>query len=422
MSVQDGRLWNQLEAWIANATHYRRALLGIFIVALALRAIVAIAHPFYLPDSVDYSALAKAIVGGRAYEVHGMLAQRLPGYPIFIAAFYYVFGFHHLPVLLAQAGLGALTVVFTAMLGRCVSPVVGLLAGALAAIDPLGIGFAASLLSEPLFTCVFILSLILLRRLMENPSPPWLWICFAVLWAIAVYVRAEVSLCLFPLLAWAVYVAPKGIQRRKSIKGSMVTLLVVLVCLMPWWMRNYGLFHQDFFRFSTLQGISLYEAVYSGATGGPRQSDLVIPPSIRHLNESQRDLAWTHLAFMEMIHHPWRIIRLAFVKIARTWSPWLHAKGYANPAINVVLTLWYVPMFILAIMGLWRYPIRTPLFGILLVPIVYSTCMHAVFIGSVRYRVPVMPLVVILAAIGVAQWAARRSAASTTVPPRGGGT
>lgn len=421
MRIQDRRIWDRLETWSANAAHYFRALIVIFIVGLVLRVIVTIAHPFYLPDSVDYSALAKAIAGGQAYKVHGMLAQRLPGYPIFMAGFYYVFGFHHLPILLAQAGLGALTAVFTAMLGRCVSPAVGLLAGAMAALDPLGIGFAASLLSEQLFTCVLILSLIILLRLMENPSPWWLWICFAVLWAIAVYVRAEVSLCLFPLLAWAVFVAHQGIERRKRIKGSLITILVVFMCLLPWWIRNYGIFHQDFFRFSTLQGISLYEAVYSGATGGPRQSDLVVPPSIKRLNESRRDLAWTHLAFADIFHHPRRIIRLAFVKIARTWSPWLHARGYANPVINLVLTLWYVPLFILAIMGLFRYPIKTPLFGILLVPIVYFTCMHAVFIGSVRYRVPVIPLVVVLAAMGVAQWAAWSSAANTAIPPRGGG-
>ena len=397
-----GSIWKRFDLWAANTSRYRRAVAGIFLLALAVRVVAAIVHPYYLPDSADYSALAKAIATGHAYEIHGQFARRMPGYPVFIAGFYLIFGFHHLPILLAQAVFSALTTTFSAMLGRCVSPATGLLAAVLTALDPLGIGFSASLLTEPLFTCVFILSLYVLLQAMQRPDKWWIWLSFAVLWTIGLYVRAEVSLCLFPLLAWCVCLRHRREDRKRFVAGGVLTLLVCFLCLLPWWVRNNHLFHQDFFRFTTMQGISLYESVYSGATGGPRQSDLVIPPSIQRLNESQRDLAWTHRAFTDMARHPTRVIRLAFVKIARTWSPWLHARGYTNMWLNAALTLWYSPLFILAIIGICRYPVRSPLFGVLLVPIVYFTLMHAVFLGSVRYRVPVMPLVVVFAAIGMA--------------------
>ena len=408
------RIWNHVDSWAADAAHFRRAVVGIFIFALAVRVVTAIAHPYYLPDSADYSALAKAIATGHRYEVHGQFARRMPGYPVFMAGFYALFGFQHLPILLAQAVFSALTTSFTSLFGRYVSPATGLLSGALAAVDPLGIGFSASLLTEPLFTFVFVVSLYVFFKVMRNPNRWGLWISFAVLWAIGVYIRAEVSLCLFPLLLWGVLVAQRRSDRKSRAVGGILTMLLVGVCLLPWWMRNDGLFHQDFFRFTTMQGISLYESVYSGATGGPRQSDLVIPPSIQRLNESQRDLAWTHRAFKDIFRHPARVLRLAFVKIARTWSPWLHARGYANVWLNIVLTLWYTPLFILAIIGLCRYPTWSPLFGVLLVPIVYFTLMHAVFIGSVRYRVPVMPLVVVFTAIGMAP-AIRRKQDSASV-------
>ena len=318
-----GLIWKRFDLWAADATHYRRAVAGIFLLALAIRVVAAIVHPYYLPDSADYSALARTIVAGHAYEVHGQLARRMPGYPVFMAGFYALFGIRHLPILLAQAVISALTTLFAALLGRCVSPATGLLSGALTALDPLGIGFSASLLTEPLFTCLFILSLYLLLQAMRRPERGGIWLSFAVLWAIGVYIRAEVSLCLFPLLLWCVWVIPGRKARIKSVMGGILTLAVVFLCLLPWWVRNDQLFHQDFFRFTTMQGISLYESVYSGATGGPRQSDLVIPPSIERLNESQRDLAWTHRAIADMARHPGRVIRLAFVKIARTWSPWL---------------------------------------------------------------------------------------------------
>lgn len=396
------RIWNRLDSWAENGVHFRRAVLWIFLVALILRVVTALVHPYYLPDSADYSALAKAIATGHRYEVHGQFARRMPGYPVFMAGFYALFGFHHLPILLAQAVFSALTTSFSALFGRYVSPATGLLAGALAAVDPLGIGFSASLLTEPLFTFVFMVSLYLFFKIMRHRNRWGLWISFAVLWAIGVYIRAEVSLCLFPLLLWGVLVASQGVDRKISVIGSILTILLVGVCLLPWWIRNDRLFHQDFFRFTTMQGISLYESVYSGATGGPRQSDLIIPPSIQRLNESQRDLAWTHRAFTDIFNHPSRVVRLAFVKIARTWSPWLHARGYTDVWLNIVLTLWYTPLFVLAIIGLFRYPIGSPLFGVLMVPIVYFTLMHAVFLGSVRYRVPVMPLVVVFTAMGMA--------------------
>ena len=402
MLTRYNSLWDRIDSWAADPMHFRRAVAGIFLFALIVRIIAALVHPYYLPDSADYSALAKAIVAGHHYEIHGQFARRMPGYPIFLAGFYALFGFRHLPVLLAQAVFSALTTSFTSLFGRYVSPATGLLAGALAAVDPLGIGFSASLLTEPLFTFVFVLSLFLFFKIMWNPNRWGLWISFAILWAIGIYIRAEVSLCLFPLLLWGVVVARQSADRKNCVLGSILTVLLVGVCLLPWWMRNDRLFHQDFFRFTTMQGISLYESVYSGATGGPRQSDLVIPPSIRRLNESQRDLAWTHRAFTDMVKHPVRVVKLAFVKIARTWSPWLHARGYANIWLNIALTLWYGPLFILAIIGLFRYPLRSPLFGVLMVPIVYFTLMHAVFLGSVRYRVPVMPLVVVFAAMGMA--------------------
>ena len=402
MLTRYNSLWDRIDSWAADPMHFRRAVAGIFLFALIVRIIAALVHPYYLPDSADYSALAKAVVAGHRYEIHGQLARRMPGYPIFLAGFYALFGFRHLPVLLAQGVFSALTTSFTSLFGRYVSPATGLLAGALAAVDPLGIGFSASLLTEPLFTCIFVVSLFLFFKILQNPNRWGLWISFAFLWAIGIYIRAETSLCLFPLLLWGVVVARQSADRKNCVLGSILTVLLVGVCLLPWWMRNDRLFHQDFFRFTTMQGISLYESVYSGATGGPRQSDLVIPPSIRRLNESQRDLAWTHRAFTDMVKHPVRVVKLAFVKIARTWSPWLHARGYANIWLNIALTLWYGPLFILAIIGLFRYPLRSPLFGVLMVPIVYFTLMHAVFLGSVRYRVPVMPLVVVFAAMGMA--------------------
>ncbi|MGC9259610.1 MAG: ArnT family glycosyltransferase [Phycisphaerae bacterium] len=387
----------------ASPLKYVRWLMALIVTAFAIRLAVGLVHPLTLPDSVDYLHLARRIDRGQSYIVTGMYAKRLPGYPIFLALILAADGGRLVGIIIAQAVLGAVTVYLTWSIARRISDPAALFAAALVAFDPLLIGFAASYLSETLFTMLFLWSLLIFLQLCQHDSSLWRWLYFSLLFAAAIYVRAEISLGIFPLLAFYL-----GWGRLRPILARLARVLfsvaVVFLCLLPWWVRNWELFHADFFRFSTLQGISLYESVYHGATGGPRQSDIVRPPAFMRLSESRRDLVWTHRAFTCITQHPWRIIRLAFIKIGRTWSPWLHAKGFRKQWINAILTLWYSSEFILSLIGLgWLIRRRQSihLLGVLLIPIGYLTAMHAIFLGSVRYRVPVMPLVCILAAAGI---------------------
>jgi len=38
----------------------------------------------------------------------------------------------------------------------------------------------------------------------------------------------------------------------------------------------------------------------------------------------------------------------------------------------------------------------------LLLPAIYFTLLHMLFVGSVRYRLPAMPMIVVLSAVGIA--------------------
>ena len=50
---------------------------------------------------------------------------------------------------------------------------------------------------------------------------------------------------------------------------------------------------------------------------------------------------------------------------------------------------------------------------ILLLPVIAFTALHMVFVGSVRYRVPVMPMVMVLSAMALATlWERVRTGAS----------
>lgn len=389
--------------WQRSAT----AVVVMMLIAFILRAALAVMHPMSFPDSRDYSALAHTILTGGAYEVRGLQATRLPGYPVYMAAIEQVFGPAPLAVLLSQAVCGSITVLLVFLMGLRINRTVAIIAAFLAAVDPLSVAFSAAILSEIPFTLMLTFSLWLCIRIVENPRPLALWVLLGLSWGIATYLRGEAILLIFPLIGWLGWTCLKSraAPNRPGIYLKMaVPLLLVAGCLLPWWIRNYCIFGQDFFRMSTLQGISLYEAVYPHATGGPRQSDIRPPPAMQHLNESQRDLAWTRRAWRCVLADPLRIAWLAIVKIGRTWSPWLHARHYRAWWINAPLILWNVPQFLLALRGLIAarsIKIPTGLLGILLLTILYFTMMHAIFIGSVRYRVELLPLVDLLAASGL---------------------
>jgi hypothetical protein len=197
--------------------------------------------------------------------------------------------------------------------------------------------------------------------------------------------------------------------RWHGVAGVLCAIAVVFVLLMPWQVRNYQRFGSGYFRLTTLEGISLYEAVYEGADGGPKQDKIPLPTEMAQLNEAQRNDEWARRARQEIMHHPARTAWLAVRKVLRTWTPFLNAGEFQNVFIQAVMGLWHIPLFLLAIVGVVKGITARRARWLLLAPIAYFTAVHAVFLGSVRYRVPLMPLVCIFAAAGIVWLSSRRA-------------
>ncbi len=424
-------------------------ILGI---GVGLRVMLALVHPFWFEDSHDYDVLARAIVEHRSYVVDGHAAVRMPGYPLFVAAIYAVCGYSVKAVLVVQSVLGGATGLLVYLLGRkLVGGRCGLIAAGLLAVDPLSVGFSAAFLTEALFTFLLVFALWAMTAFVslmvtprsderghplvwENPKSPWgrivVGLLFAfflaampfelgVLWTTMVFVRASVLWCLPLLVLCSIWMT----GRRNS--GAIYILIfswIVGMCFVGMWvLRNY----QEFDRWpimTTLEGISLYEAVYPEADGGPRQNKIALPAEMAGMNDAERDQEWSRRAWGYIRSDPLRIAPLAVVKVGRTWSPWFNAEGFSARPIQWAMGLWYIPLLILAAMGVvatfgntLKRELRT--WVLLLIPVVYFTGVHALFLGSVRYRVPLEPIICIFAALGllkVGKWVRRGK-------PQGGG-
>jgi hypothetical protein len=148
-------------------------LLVLFLGAFAVRVAFILASgptapPWDRGDDQSYDKIAYRLVSQHEY------ANTLytPGYPLFLALNYAVFGRSWPLARLVQAGLGAATCLLVYRLGtKMFSERVGLIAGILLAVYPGHAFFAWRIMPEPLYILLLTWCLLLALSLAADPQP-----------------------------------------------------------------------------------------------------------------------------------------------------------------------------------------------------------------------------------------------------------
>lgn len=380
-----------------------RSMLLVFVLAVAVRgfySLYAFADP--TPSSLAYDderwywALAESLHRGEGLVGEfGHRAERMPLYPGVLALFAGApEGVGRVRVL--QWFVGGLAAVATMALARrwCRWPV---LAGVAVACDPALAGMAGLLLTETFFvTAIAGLWLAAWSVTDAERSVPALrrWVGVGVLAALAIYLREAGVAFVALLLGYVIWRR----RDRRSLVGAAVAGVLVVAALVPWGIRNQRVLGAWYW-FTTRGGISLYDGVRPGATGTGDLAGVKDAPEVAGLDEVAWDRHFRTESRRAIREEPGRILALVPTKLARTWSPWVHA--YSSRVIRLIFAAWYVPLYVAAIVGLWalRHEWRSALY--LLIPALAVTLLHSVFIGSVRYRVGAIPGLAVLAAAGV---------------------
>ncbi len=400
-----------------------RNLVIVFLVALATRATwgtlnhhrAADPQSLEFPDEQDYWSLAQSLdCGAGLVGEHGYRALRMPLYPAYLSIFtradHGVFFAR-----MSQWLIGALAAVLIAVLARRIAGhTVAVVAGILVAFDPFLVFFSSLLLTETLYIAVQILLLLvgwpLLDRRARSTLTRWIAVGFAS--ALCVYTReASLPLCLL----WIAFLVVRRADRLALIDGACA-VTVLFACLFPWALRNQSVTGE--LRWLTNRaGISLYDGLGPQATGASDLADIKHMPAARDLDENAWNRYFTKKALESAKSNPTRVLRLAATKIARTWNPVPNVDTYQSPLIRAVSAAWTLPVYALALFGASALRKRDPSALIaLLLPVLCVFVLHAVFVGSVRYRLVAMPMLEVLAAIAVATALTRRR----KVPPAAG--
>lgn len=118
------------------------------------------------------------------------------------------------------------------------------------------------------------------------------------------------------------------------------------------------------------------------------------------LTELWSDRYLKRSAFTWIRRFPFRFLSLMPVKIGRTWNVWPNWDGASAWKYKAVSLLSYVPVMLLAMVALWVYRREWRTVYLLIIPALYITALHSIFMGSIRYRLPAMGPLLVLAAAG----------------------
>ena len=275
------------------------------------------------------------------------------------------------------------------------------------ALDPFLVFFSGLLLTETLFAVSLLAAWYFVVATAQADA--------GVRWRDAIGAGLLLTLCVLlrpsavVLVVFAVMLIAVGRgAKRKRLARAWVILAVVVMGLFPWALRNRATIGQ--WRWLTTRGgISLYDGLREGATGNSDLAHTKTMSDVAGLSETAWDAYFRSAAIRAAQSDPMRVVKLAGSKFLRTWSLIPNVEAYRRGSAAVAGAAFMVLALATAAVGWWRCRRSAYRWIVLLTPVVAITCMHMVFVGSVRYRVPVMPFVVVLSGAGLVQmWSCRR--------------
>jgi Tfp pilus assembly protein PilF len=399
-------------------------LLGVWLLAFAVRCLYIwqIRHaPFFdlrIGDGEAYHLWAQRIAAGD-WLGEGVFYQA-PLYPYLLAAIYRLFDDTTATVRLIQAAIGAASCGLLAAAGISLFGRRGVIAGIALAIYPPAI-FLDSLLEKSPLVTFFTTALLALLSAPPARMSARRWFATGATLGLLALTRENALLLLIPLLLWIALGPFEGSWRERA-KPAAIFLAGCALVLLPVGFRNLALGGE--FHLTTAQfGPNFYIGNHAGATGtyealvlghgsaADEREDatrLAEQAAGRKLMPGEVSNYWTGRALDSIRAHPIDWLKLAARKFALTF----HSGEVADTESPEVFAEWsWLPavlrpfdfglLFAIAALGLVLTAARWRRLWFLYAMAVTYTFSVVLFYVFARYRFPVVPVLMLLAAGGV---------------------
>lgn len=395
---------------------FRRTVRLLTLAALAVRALLLVLEPDTSPvaDERTWTEWARIVAERPSPFAHKMIFHP-PLYPYFLAGPFALAGTfaaaQALQVVVASLLVPAVARVGALTLGR----EAGLAAAAIAAFYPELVWFSCHFWVENVFLVLlwWAFERLLAADRHERTRDS---VAAGALWGAAVLAR-ETALYFLPVAA-----AWLALRRgRPGLARGAALLAVAVVTVAPWTYRNWVAF-DAFVPVSTAGGQNLFQ----GNARIPRDETYRMVDEVQGRIEQyryargmglaairERQPLWILEKLGEQMPLFWEAESMALIHVKR--GAYGKVRPAAALALSAVMLLPYLAVLALAVLGLMRVPwVRgVPL---LLIFVAYYNAIHVVAHGFNRYRLPVMPVLFLLAAWG---WRPGAEAVAATPGRRG---
>lgn len=401
----------------------RIIILGLILVSAAARLALLKGNQWRLAEDVDdYLRLAENLAEWGTFGSYDIpTAFRPPLYPLVLAPLFWLqshlglaWGWRVAAIAVVHLIFGAVTTVLTFRVAHRF----GLerwsgAAAALVAIDPLLLQYTRLPMTET-FAAMFVICGIDLLSASERRTKSVYTYAAGLVLGLGMLCRTTIwSIAILAVLVGCFW---RGNDGRRNWKWAGIVLAVALAIQLPWVGRNSFAFGR-FIPTTTHGGYTFllgnndvyYDQVIRGGPldEWPEESLKNWQNEVRMRSalggartEVDYDAYCYRNAWQTIRIRPRKFVESVLLRIYFFWSVAPHTTEQYSSWIRLGSALFYVPEFLLMIVGLtcrrtWRWPLV-----LLPAALLSFTLVHAVYWSDMRMRAPIMPAVAILAAIG----------------------
>jgi hypothetical protein len=234
------------------------------------------------------------------------------------------------------------------------------------------------------------------------------WCAYGLLWGVALMFNATIA-GLFPFLAgWLVYRARQ--EKREWLTNLAAAVAIIILCCVPWTIRNYRVFHQ-FVPLRSVLGLQLWlgnndqtQDIFRGDLhpiyNAPERAKYISMGEIAYMQQKKEE------AVAYMLSHPAREAHLITYRAISIWSggtPYPLEDFLGTPSLrfrailvfNVVAALGTLCGIIILFRQRSLFAVPVAAF-----PLVYPWAYYLT-LALPRYRLPIDPVIILLLAISI---------------------
>ena len=410
------------------------ALIPVFIgIAFSLTAILyAGSEKAEFGDARDYINAAHSFLNGIPYPRISFSQPmfRPPLFPLWMAAIWSVFPNSIFAVKIAQVLLhgGTVFVAYRIVYEILRKKTPALMGAFICAINPLLVAYTLDIYTEPLYTFLCALGMLLVVKLLKSDSRWFLHALGAgVIFGLAVLCRPAVLGIALPIgVIFPLFYLKSGNFLKYS-AAAVIFIGSIFLTLAPWTYQNYRdtgefILVNDGFSYNLWVGnrpeaLRIYEDDFSSVEernayadsfwGGVQAkiAEFETTDNYSSLTLNEKEKVWKKAAIKDITQDYGLTASLVFEKFRVFWTPFLDKFLY-SPKVGMLVAIFVIGTYIFGAYGAYVFS-QSPGGGkfviLLLITFLVTTMLHVMIIALLRYRVPnVDPYLSMLA--GVAVW------------------